>query len=72
MGNLAIMSQRKHRRIVGGSEVVMGGKYSVIARQLDDLAWTYDWYGNSLIKFIAKSIYALIKYEVVEVGKHGY
>ena len=50
----------------------MGGKYSVIARQLESFAWEYDWYGNSLIKFMAKSIYALIKYEVVEMGKHGY
>ena len=50
----------------------MGGKYSVIARQLDDMAWQYDWYGNSLIVFIAKAIYALSKYEVVDIGKHGY
>ena len=49
----------------------MGGKYSITARQLEDFALEYDWCGNSLIKFIAKSIYALIKYEVVEVGKHG-
>ena len=50
----------------------MGGKYSVIARQLDDMAWQYDWYGNSFIVFIAKAIYALTKYEVVDIGKHGY
>lgn len=49
----------------------MGGKYSVIAKQLNDFAWEYSWYGKSLIKFIAKSIYALVKYEVVDIGKHG-
>lgn len=49
----------------------MGGKYSVIARDISDFAWEYDWYGNSLIVFIAKSIYALAKYEVVDMGKHG-
>lgn len=49
----------------------MGGKYSVIARQLSDMAWQYDWYGNSLLKFIIKSIYALTHYEVVDLGKHG-
>lgn len=50
----------------------MGGKYSIIARNLDDLAWQYDWYGNSLIMFISKSVYALTHYEVVQIGKHGY
>lgn len=49
----------------------MGGKYSITARQLEDFAWKYDWYGNSLIKFIAKAIYAFAKYEVVDIGKHG-
>ena len=50
----------------------MGGKYSIIARNLDDLAWQYNWYGNSFIIFISKSVYALTHYEVVQIGKHGY
>ena len=50
----------------------MGGKYSVTARQLESFVWEYDWSGNSLIKFIGKAIYALMKYEVVDLGKHGY
>lgn len=49
----------------------MGGKYSVLARQLTDVAWEYSWYGDSLMAFILKSIYALCKFEVMEVGKHG-
>lgn len=49
----------------------MGGKYSVVARGLKCLYWEYDWYGDSLIKFIAKAIYALGKYEVVDIRKHG-
>ena len=50
----------------------MGGKYSIIARNLNDLVWQYDWYGNSVIKFICKSVYTLIHYEVVQIDKHGY
>lgn len=49
----------------------MGGKYSIMARQLEDFGWEYDWYGNSFIKFICKSVYALTRYEVVQMGKHG-
>ena len=51
---------------------VMGGKYSVIAKDLEDFAWQYSWYGNSFLKFIAKSIYAFTHYEVCKIGKHGY
>ena len=47
----------------------MGGKYSIIARNLDDLAWQYGWYGNSFSKFICKSVYALAHYEVVQIGR---
>lgn len=50
----------------------MGGKYSVIARSLDCLYWEYSWHGDTFIVFIAKAIYALSKYEVVDIGKHGY
>ncbi len=49
----------------------MGGKYSVTARGLDSIFWEYDWYGDSFIVFVAKAIYALSKYEVVDIGKHG-
>ena len=50
----------------------MGGKYSVMARNLDGLYWEYSWHGDTFIVFIAKAIYALSKYEVVDIGKHGY
>ena len=50
----------------------MGGKYSVMARNLDGLYWEYSWYGDALIVFITKAIYAFTKYEVVDIGKHGY
>ena len=50
----------------------MGGKYSVMARNLDGLYWEYSWYGDALIVFITKAIYAFTKYEVVNIGKHGY
>lgn len=50
----------------------MGGKYSVMARNLDGLYWEYSWYGDALIAFIVKAIYTLTKYEVVDIGKHGY
>lgn len=50
----------------------MGGKYSVIGRQLDDSAWMFVWYGDSVAKFIINSIYALNHYEVCQIGIHGY
>ena len=46
----------------------MGGKYSVIATKIDDLAWSYDLYTNNLIKFIGAVIYCVIKYEIVDIG----
>lgn len=49
----------------------MGGKWSVEARNLDDICLKYVWYGESFILFLAKSIKCLIKYEVVSIGKHG-
>lgn len=49
----------------------MGGKYSVVARSIDSLYWQYDWYGDSLVVFIAKAIYALSKYEIVDIRTHG-
>ena len=46
----------------------MGGKYSVTARQIEDLAWSYDLYTNNLIKFICAVIYCVIKYEIDDIG----
>ena len=46
----------------------MGGKYSVTARQIEDLAWSYDLYTNNLIKFVGAAIYCVIKYEIVDIG----
>ena len=46
----------------------MGGKYSVIARNYDDMVWQYDLYANNLIKFIGAVIYCVIKYEIVDIG----
>ena len=46
----------------------MGGKYSVTARQIKDLAWSYNLYTNNLIKFICAVIYCVIKYEIVDIG----
>ena len=46
----------------------MGGKYSVIARNYDDMVWQYGLYTNNLIKFIGAVIYCVIKYEIVDIG----
>jgi len=50
----------------------MGAKYSIEARNIDDTVWPYYWQGDSIVKFIAKSIYVLTHYEVCLIGKHGY
>lgn len=49
----------------------MGGRWSICARNLDDKYWTVCNYNLSLLGFIFQGIYCLIKYEVVELGKHG-
>ena len=49
----------------------MGGRWSICARNLDDKYWIVCDYNLSLVNFIFKEIYCLIKYEVVELGKHG-
>ncbi len=49
----------------------MGGRWSVEARMLNDKIWPVAWYGSSLLTFITKGIYCLIKYEVVCLGRHG-
>lgn len=50
----------------------MGGKYSITARNKDDICWEYNDYRipNILVLFF-KAIYCFAKYEIVEVGKHG-
>jgi hypothetical protein len=49
----------------------MGGKWSIEARNSDDLTWKYCNYNLSFIGFIIKGISCLIKYDVVILGKHG-
>lgn len=49
----------------------MGGKWSICARNLNDKCWIICDYNLSLSSFIFKGIYCLIKYKVVELGKHG-
>ena len=49
----------------------MGGRWSICARNLDDKYWIVCDYNLSLVNFIFKEIYCLIKYEVVELCKHG-
>ena len=48
----------------------MGGKYSVIARNIDDDLCLRCLYTNSFIKFIYTSIKCFIKYDIVQLGKH--
>ena len=48
--------------------VIMGGKYSITARNYDDIAWQYDLYTNNLIAFLKACIKCLVKYELVEIG----
>ena len=49
----------------------MGGRWSVLARNLDDDSWAVMDYNQNLLGFIFKGIHCLIKYDVVELGKHG-
>lgn len=49
----------------------MGGKWSVEARNLKDYSWKISDYGCSFMKWIFLSIYCLVKYDVVIIGKHG-
>ena len=50
---------------------MMGGKWSILAKAYDDITWEYSSYGLSLMGFIFKGIYCLVKYDVVVLGKHG-
>ena len=49
----------------------MGGKWSICARGLREPYWEVCDYSCNLFQFIFKGIYCLIKYDVVELGKHG-
>ena len=49
----------------------MDGRWSICVRNLNDKCWIICDYNLSLLSFIFKGIYCLIKYEVVELGKHG-
>ena len=52
-------------------EKIMGGKYSVEARNLHDKFWPVVEYTDNLFKFITLSIKCFKKYDVVLLGKHG-
>ena len=52
-------------------EKIMGGKYSVEARNLHDKFWPVVEYTNNFFKFIILSIKCFKKYDVVLLGKHG-
>lgn len=49
----------------------MGGKYSVCARNLNDVCWSVADYNLSFIKWVFLGIKCFIKYEVVSMEKHG-
>ena len=49
----------------------VGGRWSICARNLNDKCWIICDYNLSLLSFIFKGIYCLIKYKVVELDKHG-
>ena len=49
----------------------MGGRWSVCARNLKDDSWQIADYSCNFVQFIFKGIYCLVKYEVVDLGKHG-
>ena len=44
----------------------MGGKYSVLARNYKDVAWSVSEYTDSRLKAIRVWLKALLKYELVE------
>ena len=52
-------------------EKIMGGKYSVEARNLHDKFWPVVEYTDNFFKFIILSIKCFKKYDVVLLGKHG-
>lgn len=49
----------------------MGSGWSIIAKNTWDRTWTVCDYNLTFLGFVIKGIYCLIKYDVVELGKHG-
>ena len=49
----------------------MGGKWSICARNLKDDCWKVSDYLCNFFQFIFKGIFCLLKYDVVDLGKHG-
>lgn len=49
----------------------MGRRWSITARNTNDLGWIVCDYNLNLIQFILKGIYCLFKFEIVDLGKHG-
>ena len=49
----------------------MGGKWSICARNLKEDCWKVCDYSCNFIQFIFKGLFCLIKYDVVDLGKHG-
>lgn len=50
----------------------MGGKYSIIAKNVDSFYWEYSDYGiKNIFMLFIKSIYCFSRFEIVEIGKHG-
>ncbi len=49
----------------------MGGRFSITARNKEDIAWKESIYTDNFLKFLFNAIRCFIKYEVVTLGKHG-
>lgn len=49
----------------------MGGKWSIEARNLDDKMWQVCDYNVPGWKLLAKAVLCMLRYDVVNVGKHG-
>jgi hypothetical protein len=49
----------------------MGGRWSVEARNVDDVEWAVCDYNLTFFGWFCKSIYCLCRYEVVIIEKHG-
>ena len=49
----------------------MGGKWSITAKDLNDVAWKVGEFNLPFVLWVIKSIYCLCRYDVVVIGKHG-
>lgn len=53
-------------------ERIMGGKYSIVAKNVDSICWEYSDYGiKNIISLFIKSIYCFSRFDLVEIRKHG-